>query len=260
MLAQFREVYRYREAVRHLVARDLKVRYSNSALGIIWSLFSPLLMTLVYYVVFTFLVPSGIAKFPVFLLAGLLPWMFFTASVAGATSIITGNGHLINRVYFPREVLPVANLLANAVNFAIALGLLFVFILVFRVRLGPSLAWLPAILAVQAAFTLGLGLFLAAINVHLRDVQQIVDVALLAWFFLTPIIYPLEVIRTEGLRLLIQVVNPMAGLVTAYRAVLYAGQAPDLAVLGVVTLEAVLALVIGAAVFRRMSPNFAEEV
>jgi ABC-type polysaccharide/polyol phosphate export permease len=261
MLAQWQEVYKYREAVRHLVARDLKVRYSNSALGVVWSLFAPLLMTLVYSVVFTFFVPQGIPKFPVFLLAGLLPWTFFTASVAGATGIITGNGHLINRVYFPREVLPVANLLANAVNFGIALALLFGFVLVFRVRLGATLVWLPVIIAVQAVLTLGLGLFLAAVNVYLRDVQQVVDVALLAWFFLTPIIYRLEdTPLSAAAQMLVQVVNPMAGLVTAYRAVLYAGQAPDMAVLGIVAAKAALVFAVGALVFRRLSPAFAEAV
>lgn len=260
MLAQLQALYQYREAVRHLMARDLKVRYSNSVLGIAWSLFAPLLMALVYYVVFTWLVPQGVDKYPVFLLAGLLPWTFFTGSVAGATSIITANGHLINRVYFPREVLPVASLLANAVNFGIALVLLFGFILLFRVPLGASLLWLPVIFVIQAAFTLGLGLFLAAINVYLRDVQQIVDVGLLAWFFLTPIIYPLERIPSGALRTLLQVINPMAGLVAAYRAVLYAGQAPGLAILGVVALEALLALAVGATVFQRLSPSFAEEV
>jgi ABC-type polysaccharide/polyol phosphate export permease len=261
MLRQWREVYQYREAVRHLVARDLKVRYSSSALGVVWSLFAPLLMTLVYSVVFTFLVPQGIPKFPVFLLAGLLPWTFFTASVAGATGIIASNGHLINRVYFPREVLPLANLLANAVNFGIALALLFGFVLAFGVRLGASLAWLPVIIAIQAVLTLGLGLLLGAVNVYLRDVQQVVDVALLAWFFLTPILYRLEdTPLSPAAQRLVQVVNPMAGLVTAYRAVLYTGEMPDLAVLGIVALEAVLVFVAGALVFRRLSPAFAEAV
>jgi len=261
MLNQWREVYKYREAVRHLVARDLKVRYSNSVLGVVWSLFAPLLMTLVYTVVFTFLVPQGIPKFPVFLLAGLLPWTFFTASVAGATGIVAGNGHLINRVYFPREVLPLANLLANGVNFVIALALLFGFVLVFGVRLGPSLVWLPVIIAVQAVLTLGLGLFLGSVNMYLRDVQQLVDVALLAWFFLTPIIYRLEdTPLSPAAQRLVQVVNPMAGLVTAYRAVLYAGATPDLVVLGVVALEAALIFAAGALVFRRLSPAFAEAV
>ncbi len=260
MLTQFREVYHYRAAVQNLVARDLKVRYSNSALGIVWSLFSPLMMTLVYYVVFTYLVPSGIDKFPVFILAGLLPWTFFSSTISSATNIISGNGHLINRVYFPREVLPVANLLANTVNFLIALLLLFGFIAVFQVQLGASLILLPAIILIQLAFSLGLGLFLAAVNVYLRDTQQIVDVSLLAWFFLTPIIYSIEKITDPALRLAILMLNPLAGLIDAYRHVLYTGDMPHLLLLAVTAAESILILIIGAIVFRRLSPAFAEEV
>jgi ABC-type polysaccharide/polyol phosphate export permease len=260
LLTQFREVYHYRAAVQNLVARDLKVRYSNSALGIVWSLFSPLMMTLVYYVVFTYLVPSGIDKFPVFILAGLLPWTFFSSSISSATNIIAGNGHLINRVYFPREVLPVASLLANAVNFLIALLLLFGFIAVFQVRLGASIVLLPIIILIQLAFTLGLGLFLAAVNVYLRDTQQIVDVGLLAWFFLTPIIYSIDKLTNPTLRLAVMLLNPLAGLIVAYRHVLYTGDMPDVLLLAITAAESILILVIGAIEFKRLSPAFAEEV
>jgi lipopolysaccharide transport system permease protein len=260
VIAQVREVFQYREAVRNLVARDLKVRYSNSVLGVVWSLFNPLLMTLVYYVVFTYLVPSGIQKFPVFLMAGLMPWTFFTSSLIGATLAISSNGHLINRVYFPREVLPLSSLLANGVNFLIALVLLFGFILVFRIRLGLSLVWLPVIVLIQTVFTLGLGLLVSALNVYFRDTQQLVEVGTLAWFFVTPIIYSIDLIHNVTLKVLVQVVNPMAGLVVAYRHVLYSGDSPQLELLGVTAIEAVIVLLIGALVFRRLSPAFAEEV
>ena len=256
---QWAEVYRYRQAVRNLVTRDLKVRYSNSVLGIVWTLAGPLLMTLVYSLVFTFFRPGGVTHYPVFILAGLLPWTFFTSSVAGATASISGNGHLINRVYFPREVLPVANLLSNAVNFGVALLLLFGFILFYRIPLGLNLLWLPVIVGVQVALMLGLGLLLAAINVYLRDTQQLVDVGLLALFFLTPIIYTLDSFG-PGLQTILQVLNPMASLVAAYRQVLYAAATPNLLLLGVTALQAVLLLAVGGLVFRRLSPSFAEEV
>jgi len=260
VISQFRDIYHYREAVRNLVARDLKVRYSNSVLGIVWSLFSPLLMTLVYYVVFTYLVPSGIQKLPVFIMVGLMPWTYFTSSLIGATLAISANGHLINRVYFPREVLPLANLLSNGVNFLISLVLLFIFIAVFRIPLGISLVWLPVIMLIQTALSFGLGLLLAAVNVYFRDTQQLVDVAILAWFFVTPIIYSIDLIHNDTLKLLLQIVNPMAGLVIAYRHVLYSGDWPQLGLLDITALEAISILLIGAFVFRRLSPAFAEEV
>jgi lipopolysaccharide transport system permease protein len=260
MRAQVQELFQYREAVRHMVARDLKVRYSNSALGVLWSLISPLLMTAVYSAVFSFLQPEGIDKFPVFILAGLLPWNFLTGTLAGATTVITHNAHLINRVYFPREVLPVAHLLSNAVNFAISLALLFVFIVAFQAPVGLTLLWLPFIILIQAALALGLGLLLAALNVYLRDTQHIVEVGLLAWFFLTPILYPITTIGNASLQSLVQVVNPMAGLISAYRAVLYAGTQPDPALLAANGATALAVLAVGALVFRRLSAGFAEEV
>ena len=255
-----REIFQYREAVRNMVARDLKVRYSHSVLGVFWGLFSPLLMALVYYVVFNYLVKSGLPAYPVFILAGLLPWQFFSGTVSTSTGAITTNSTLINRVYFPREVLPLANLLSNATNFLITLVMLFLFIAAFRVQVGTSLLWLPLIILVEMVLVFGLALFLSAINVFFRDTQQIVDIVVLAWFFVTPIIYPLEVIKDPTLQLALQLLNPMAGLVVAFRHVLYYGNSPDPVLLAVTALEAVLLLLVGALVFRRLSPAFAEEV
>ena len=260
MITQFHEIVKYREALRHMVARDLKVRYSNSVLGVVWGLFSPLLMTLVYYVVFTFIVQTSLKSFPVFIMAGLLPWQFFASTVTSTTGAITTNAQLINRVYFPREVLPIANLLSNATNFLLALVMLFAFVLIFRVQLSFTLAWLPILIVIQVALTLGIGLFLSAVNVFFRDTQQIVDIVMLAWFFLTPIVYSLDMVKNEALHLLIQVVNPMAGLVVAYRHILYFGDSPDPAVVAILAAEAGLLLMLGAFVFRRLSPVFAEAV
>ena len=260
MIRQLREILRYREAVRHLVARDLKVRYSHSVLGVLWGLFSPLLMTLVYSLVFTLFVPGGIERYPVFILAGLLPWHFFSNTLISTTGTISGNGHLINRVYFPREVLPVANILSNAVNFLIAMLLLFAFILAFQVRLSATVLWLPILVVVQLMLIAGIGLFLAAVNVFFRDTQQIIDIVMLAWFFLTPVLYPIDLIADASLRLLVQALNPMASLVVAYRHILYYGTTPDPAMLALTASQALLVLLVGSLVFRRLSPAFAEEV
>jgi lipopolysaccharide transport system permease protein len=260
LAAQARELYQYREAIRNLVIRDLKVRYSRSALGIVWSFFNPLLMTLVYSLVFSLLASGDVPGLPVFVLAGLLPWNFLSASLLGATSAVTSNGQLINRVYFPREILPVSVIIASGINFLISLGLLFGFMLIYRTPIGLALFWLPAVMGLQLLLVVGLGLFLASVNVYLRDTQQIVDVLVLAWFFLTPIIYSLDVITNPSLRLLVQALNPMASLVTAYRAVLYAGVGPNLALLALTGAQALLALLVGAVVFRRLSPGFAEEI
>ena len=255
-----RQLIRYREAIWTLVVRDLKVRYSNSVLGVLWSLFSPLLMMLVFTVVFTFFMPSQIGKYPVYILAGLLPWNFFTGSIIGAMVSIVQNGPLISRVYFPRDILPIAVVLSNLVNFLLALTLLFALMLLYRVPIGFSLLGLPLVILVQCFFNLGVGLFLAALNVHFRDTQAIMDVLILAWFFVTPIIYPIDLIQNPTLRLLVQIVNPMAALVVSYREVLYAGQWPDPRLLLMTSTEVLILLGLGYWFFHKNSPSFVEQL
>ena len=260
MLTQFRQLIQYRYALRKFVARELKVMYSNSVLGVVWSLFAPLLMMLVFTIVFTFIMPNGIPKFPVFLLSGLLPWNFFNGAVLGAASAVVGNGHLVNRVYFPREILPLATVLSNAINFLIALVMLFAFIGVFGIALSESVLWLPALILVQMAFTAGLGLFLAAINVYFRDTQAILGVLMLAWFFLTPVVYTVDKIANPVIKQALMVLNPMAALVVNYRQILYSGAPLDARLLAITAAEAALVLLVGLVVFRKLSPAFAEEI
>ena len=261
MLSQLRQLYFYREAILNFVARDLKVRYSNSALGVVWSLFNPLLTTLVFTVVFTYFLPNpGIEKYPVFFLAGLLPWNFFSLSMIGTVHAVTGNSHLITRVYFPRAILPISTVLANAVHFFIALIPYFALALIYRTPLGLSLLWLPVIALAQITFSLGLGLGLSALNVFFRDLQQVVEIVILPWLFLTPVFYQPQFISNATARQWLLTLNPMAGLVTNYRLVLYTGTGPDLALLAVTALEGVVVLAVGALIFYRLSPAFAEEV
>lgn len=260
MFARLTEIVQYREAARLLTLRELQVRYSNSALGVVWSLFHPLIMTLFFSLAFTILMPSNIPRYPVFFLAALLPWNFFTLSVAGSTTVVTSSSHLVNRVYFPREILPLATVSANAVNFVVALVPLTLVMLAFQTPFTAALVWLPVLIAVEFALCLGLGLGLAALNVYFRDLQQVVEVLMLPLFFLTPIVYSSELIANPALRQLVQVVNPMASLVGLYRQVVYFGQAPDLGALAVTTGEALAAMLIGLAIFRRASPHFVDEL
>lgn len=258
MRTHLTELFRYREAARLLTLRDLQARYSNSLLGVVWSLLYPLVLTVFFSVVFTFLAPNPIPNYPVFFLTGLLPWNFFSLAVISGTMSITGNSALVNRLRFPREILPLAVTSANAINFLIALAPLAVLMAVFRTPFTPALIWLPVIFVMQFGLTLGLVLLFAALNVYLRDVQQFMEVAMLPWFFLTPVVYQLP---TEGvIPQLALWLNPMAGLVTHYRQVAYIGAAPDLGLLVVSGLEAVLALGVGLLVFRRLSRNFADEL
>lgn len=223
------EVVAYRELARNLVVRDLKVRYRNSFFGFLWALGNPLLMMGVFTIVFTVLWPQEVHKFPVFILAGLLPWNFFSTSAMGAVSSITGNAHIVKKVYFPREILPASLVLSNLVNFCLALLALFVVIFLFRVPLTIWIILLPVVILVQAVFTMGIVFFLAAINVFYRDTEVIMDVVLMALFFMTPVFYPIERLPQSftafGVDLPVQrlmyILNPMASVIASYRSILY---------------------------------------
>ena len=264
---QATELIRYRNLIESLVIRDLKVRYKNSVLGFAWSLLNPLLMMGVFTFIFTVVFPSSEGRgFPIFLLSGLLPWQCFSNSISNSTRSIVDNAHLIKKVYFPREVLPVASILSYLVNFFLALVVLFALFPLFRVRVTPWVLLLPVIILIQLLFTLGLAFILATMNVFYRDVQHIMETLMLVWFFLTPVFYSLESMRPVfvGLRIdlrdLIYILNPMASLVKAYRAVLYQGRAPSAVHMAVTTCIALLVFVAGSLVFSHYSSVFGEEV
>ncbi len=262
MFAQLSQIVHYREAARLLAQRELQVRYSNSALGVVWSLLHPLAVTAFFSLVFSVMLPSPIQRYPVFFLAGLLPWNFFSLSVTVSTSVITNNSQLVNRVRFPREILPLAVVAANAANYLVALVPLALLMLFYQVPFTLALAWLPALILVQIVLTYGVGLATAALNVYFRDVQQVIEVLMLPLFFLTlgPVLYSGQVTEDSPLRQILQVANPMAGLVALYQDVFYFGRLPDLSLLGLLAVEALVVLLIGLVIFRRLSPYFVDEL
>lgn len=275
MIVKLRELLGYRELIESLVLRDLKVRYKNSVLGFLWSLVNPLLLMAVFTVVFTVMLPNmTIPKFPVFVLCALLPWNFFSTSVMGAVNSIVQNGHLIKKVYFPREVLPIALVFSNFINFLLAMPVLFVFLIIFRVPFTLALLYLPLIMAVQVIFTIGVALVLATLNVFYRDTAVIMEVLLQAWFFLTPVFYPFELLpewRTLWgmalpVRRLTYILNPMASIIASYRSVLYGyinGSPPEPPAWDFFSrtlVTSVLVLLIGYWFFSRFSRRFGEEI
>ena len=275
MTARIRELLAYRELVENLVVRDLKVRYKSSVLGFLWSLVNPLLLMGVFTVVFTVMLPNmTIPKFPVFVLCALLPWNFFSRSVATALNSIVENGNLVKKVYFPREILPISTVLSSLVNFLLSFVVLFVLILAFRVPITVWLAYLPLIMLVQVAFTTGIALILATLNVFYRDTGVIMEVIMQAWFFLTPVFYPITLLPewrevwgvAVPIRRLTYILNPMASIIASYRSVLYGftngspPAPPALDFFSRTILTSVVFLLAGYCFFARYSRRFAEEV
>ena len=232
MLQHLRDLVDYRELIWNLTVRELRVRYKNSVLGFFWGLLNPLLMMLVFTLVFTVMMPNRqVDNFPLFVLCGLLPWNFFTSGVMTGTTSVVNNSGLVKKVYFPREVLPIASVMSSLINFLLALVVLFVVLLVVRPAITIDILLPPIVILVQSIFILGIVLFLSTIHVFYRDTLMIIDVVLLAMFFLTPVFYPIDIVPrsydllgvTVDIHRWLRILNPMASLVTTYRNLFYWG-------------------------------------
>lgn len=269
MGTRLRLLWAYRELVLSLTLRELKARYKNTVLGFFWSLLNPLAMMLVFTMVFTvFMSNTALQNFPIFILCGLLPWNFFTAGVMGSINAIVGNSNLVTKVYFPREALPIATVLANLVNFLLTLILLFAALILFRPHFSPWLWMLPLVILIQSCFILGLAFILSTLNVFYRDTLMVMDVAILAWFFLTPVFYPMDQLPQSymlygielNLHRLMYVLNPMASIISTYRDLLYWGYRTDFDFFARTAITSIGVMIFGYWFFCKYSSRFGEEV
>jgi homopolymeric O-antigen transport system permease protein len=251
-----RSLYKHRELIGVLVAKQLKLRYRGSVLGFVWTLLNPLLLMLVYTLVFSVYFRLDMDKYPAFLFTGLLPWIWFSSSLQqGVTCILDGAG-LVTRSQFPAEVLPVVTVTANTVNFLLTLPLLFLFLFAFHVKLGMPLLALPILVGLEYLMALGFVLILSALNIHFRDLQHIILHVLVVLQFLTPIFYPLSLIP-EPLRPW-AFLNPLTVLVLAFQDVLYYDRAPHWASLLALLLFTGVILSVATTMFTRYKQTFAE--
>ena len=250
----------YRELVRNLVIRDLKVRYRNSIFGFAWSLLNPLFLMVVLSVVFTvaFERATPVGNFPAFLIVGLIAWNFTSTSLSRAVNSVLENKQLVNKVFFPREVIPASVVLANFVHFVLAIPVLVVILLVLGVMPTPTILLLPPVMLIHLELMLGIALFVSCVNVFYRDMGVAMEVLLQAWFFATPIIYHHWILPVWLQKPFM--VNPLAAIITAYRDILLLGQFPDRNFTLGALVSSTLIFVIGYAVYTRYAPKFAEEV
>jgi lipopolysaccharide transport system permease protein len=259
-----RELVRYRQLVRNLTMRDLRVRYRRSALGTAWSLLNPLVMMLIYVGVFSLLLRVVVLPdYWAFVLSGLLPWMFMSNAIVGAASSFINNSHLIMKVHFPIESLTISVILANMVNLLISLLVFFAIELVIRRPLGPSLILLPVVLLATLGLTTGIGLMVAALTVYFRDMEHLLQLALTALFYLSPIIYPLDtrILPHAASQYLDYFrLNPFSWYLETYHAILYWGTWPDPRLFTLMMISAALTLVAGYAWFLRMRNRLPEEL
>lgn len=260
-----REMWEHRELLLILVQRNLKIRYKGSALGFFWSLASPLFFILIYGT-FIRMIARGFAFDLRVLVTGIIVWQFTALCAGDSLNAIIGNTNLVKKTAFPRAILPVSTVLANLVNFMMSAIVLVVYLAVSRSPFNGALAgWLPAILVTHVALCLGISMLLSAGNVFFRDTEHILSHAMTAWFFLTPVIYPLSLpmsIVGEKLPGLAWAyfLNPMAGIVSGYRAVLLSEEGVSPSSLAISAAVAWAALLAGAVIFQGTQKRFADEL
>jgi ABC-2 type transport system permease protein len=276
-------VWRYRELLANLTRKELKVKYKNSVLGFAWSLLNPILYLVVYYVVFQVVLGTGIPYFAIFFLSGLLPWNFFSTALAGGTISIVDNRGLVSKVWFPREILPLASIGAAMVHFFLQALVLALTMVVFQYAPSPvfMLLLIPALITL-VTFLAALAIALSAVNVYLRDTQHFLELVVLAWFWLTPIVYSFELVREKLDNLWwLFLANPMTDIVLVFQRAIYnrtsyvdsttsppqvKGIIPDASVwwyfrnLAIVFVASAFLLWFALRLFGRLEDNIAEEV
>ena len=252
-----KNLYQYRELLKSNIKKEIRGKYKGSFLGILWSFVNPLLMTLVYAIVFPFILRSGPDHYVTYIVIGILPWNFFTTVISQGTFTILGNAGIIKKVYFPREILPISVATSGLVNFLISLPIIFIFLLFSGIGFSWYILLLPIVILAQYILSLAIIFFTSAINVYIRDAEYIITFFINMLFYATPILYDSSLF---GDKAWILNFNPMTIIINSYRNILYKGSSPDLFSLAIVIIGSLLLLLLGVLFFRKMEKGFAEEV
>lgn len=264
-MSSFKEIYEYRQMIFGLVKKDLRGRYKGSVLGFLWTFINPLLQLLVYTLVFSVIMRSGIEKYYLYLFVALVPWIFFSSSLTSGANAILSNQDLVKKIYFPREVLPIAHTTSTFINMILSFLVVFLVLIVTGYGINPvACLFLPVVMMVEYIICLGMCMLFCALTVYLRDLQSILSIIAMAWQFLTPVMYGQDMVEdalsNHPLLMRIWNYNPTTPIINAYREILYYKQVPDLANMGVAIFLGLIVCVIGWIAFGRLQKGFAEEL
>jgi ABC-type polysaccharide/polyol phosphate export permease len=252
------EILGYKDLLYNLTLKELKLKYKNSILGIIWSLLNPLMMIIIYTIAFKMILRIPIENYSVVVFTGLLPWLFFQNSVNQSSSSLVSNSSLISKVYFPRSILPFSIILSNFINFLLTLLILFSVVIYFNIQLTVYLLLLPFLLFFLLLFVAGVSLLITALNSKYRDTAYLMEVVFTGWFYLTPIIYPLSIVP-DNLRPLI-LSNPVTSMIECFRAIIIDGEFPNILYISIFVVFSTFCFVLGMLVFRRREKYFVDEI
>lgn len=260
MSAYLTELVGARELLFTWAMRDFKVRYSQSVLGAAWAILQPLALMVVYSVLFSVFiqVPTDGIPYPVFAYTAILPWTLFANSLNSAIPSLVSNMNLVSRIHFPREILPLSAIIVCMVDFLIASSIFVLMLLFYRIPVGLAVLLVPLVLTIQVVLTFGISLLASAVNVLYRDVRFVIPLALQIWMYLSPIIYPVNLVpeRFRSFYLL----NPMATLLDTYRRLILFNQMPDWPYLGLAALVSVSLAIVTYRYFKRAEREFADVI
>ena len=252
------EIWRYRELLYFLAWRDVKVRYKQAALGVLWAVIQPLLTMLIFSLFFGRLagIPSDGIPYPLFSYCALVPWIYFSVTLGQSANSLLSNSNLITKVYFPRVLLPASSALSGLLDFLVGALLLVGLMAYYRVRPSWGLLLFPVMIVVLVLFTLGISMLFAAMNVRFRDVKYAIPFLIQIWLFVTPIIYPINFVSPR-LRVLLAL-NPLSGIIDGFRACIFPQRKLDLSLMGVSLAITVAVFFVGVIFFRRTERTFAD--
>lgn len=246
-----------------MVGREVKARYKQSILGYFWVILNPLAQMLVMSFAFSVImrIPTNASShipYSVFLFVGLLPWTLFANSLSSSCGSLVGSASLITKIYFPRTILVLATTIAKIIDFLFALSILVFYMIAFQIPINFNILWVIPIFIIQQIFTLGLSLFFAAANLLYRDVQYLLNLVLVLWMYLTPVIYPADIVP-EQYKFVFQL-NPMAVIINAYRQTVLGGGEPNYAGLLIALVVSLVTLLFGLSYFKSREKIFADNI
>ena len=258
MFTEIKEIYNYRHMLISMVQRELRSRYKGSFLGFLWTFVNPLLQLVVYATVFPYVLRVQQENYAMFLFVALLPWIFFTSSLQNATGSIAGAANLVTKIHFPRIILPLSAVGTNLMNYLYSLIIVIPALLITGIDLTWNLLWFPLILLIEFVFVFGLVLAFSALHVKFRDVAHIVGIVVFTWFYITPIIFPMNLFP-NNLQGVISL-NPMVAIIESFRDIFFFGEIPDFKGLTYSIIMAIVTLIIGYVIFKKLERSFAEDL
>ena len=258
MLKFFKELYNYRELLKTNVKKEIRGKYKGSFLGVLWSFVNPLLMTLVYAIVFPFILRNTTPHYVTYLIIGVLPWNWFTICISQGTTSFLTNAGIIKKVYFPREIIPISVVTSGAVNFLISCLIIAVFLICSGIGFSLNILYLPLIILIEYIVCLAIIFLTSAINVYIRDAEYIINFIIQMIFYATPILYTIDMFPVKFQSLL--KLNPMVSIITSYRDIFFYKTAPNIPSLLTILVIGLVFLYICYKIFKKLEKGFAEEL